>query len=254
MCIFSCGSATASEFLRLCQTSLAKKELLISECKKNARPFHRTFYPSGRGEGVPEDFRVWFSLEQSGDHFGAGCVLWHGDEVRFIGLYFFVNPAAFRSGNSAELTFVDFQGNVGISQADGVRHTLLAIHEISDKLSNFETVGRNCDIGHFDRDLNLTVANAMNNKKLFFKVTGDQPAQIQSCVDDEIRYLPGRCGRNRTYRSFLNDTKSSVIYRSGVFIVTEEARLYVEEEFLASVCDQGLRSNHFANLVAQVCR
>jgi hypothetical protein len=54
--LFASGAAQSSEFLRLCHASMAKAEAFLAECRTNARPFKRDFYPGGRGDPVPEEF------------------------------------------------------------------------------------------------------------------------------------------------------------------------------------------------------
>jgi hypothetical protein len=112
--LFSCGVGHASEFMRLCQSSMARADELFAECRQKARPFKRDFYPGGRGAPVPEEHYVWFDPTESTPHFGFGCVLGPKDQVRFFGIYYFLRADQFRQANAATFTFVDFDGNAGL--------------------------------------------------------------------------------------------------------------------------------------------
>src|SRR5262245_41810186 len=99
--LFSCSAAQASEFMRLCEAAKAKADAFLAECKHNARQFKRDFYPSGAGTPVREEHAAWFDTSDYGEHFGLGCVLGPRQQVRFLGLYYFVKPANFADSNSA---------------------------------------------------------------------------------------------------------------------------------------------------------
>src|SRR5262245_30644823 len=99
--------AGASEFLRLCQASMAGADALALECKTKARPFKREFLPGGRGPGVMEEYFAWFDTTSVTSHFGFGCVLGPSDRVRFFGIYFALEPQNFRLANSAAFGFID---------------------------------------------------------------------------------------------------------------------------------------------------
>jgi hypothetical protein len=251
--LFLCGTANASEFLQLCQNFLPKTESLLSECKKNARPFKRNFYPGGSGSPVQENFRVWFDTENAGSHFGTGCVVLGEDHVRFLGLYFFLDSKAFRSGNSADFKFVDFQGNVGILLPNGSVRTMLAVHKLFPDKGDIVTDGQNCRIGKFDRASNLTVNKTRNNLWEFWKIGSDQPAEIIKCIDKEIRYTPSQCFK-RSYRSFLNAAISPVIYWETFIVITEEGRVYASEDLLERACKPGWRPNlEFVGVIKELC-
>ena len=93
-------SVHASEFFRVCDSSMAKAAQFAVDCKKNARSLRREFFPGGHGEPVPELHAAWFDAPDHESHFGFGCTLGSQGEIRFLGLYYAFKPANFRQANT----------------------------------------------------------------------------------------------------------------------------------------------------------
>src|SRR6266568_7098653 len=147
MLVAWCGVVQASDFLRVCQSSMPKAESFLADCRQNARPFKRYFYPGGRGAPVPEEHAAWFDLPDGDSHFAMGCVLGPKGRIDFVGLYFAFKPPNFRIANSTPFTFIDFQGNVGLRPSQGAPFTLLAVRQLrvagQDRIFTYP----DCEIG-----------------------------------------------------------------------------------------------------------
>jgi hypothetical protein len=249
------STATAeplSEFIRICQASLAKSEAFVSECTQNARPFRRTFFPIGGNEGVPEEHAAWFDASTGGAHFGLGCVLGPKKEVRFLGIYFFLKQENFRRANSLSMTFIDFQGNVGVQSVEGTPIVLLAVHRLTapGQAKNFRD--RNCDVGHFDEAANKTVLRYGHGYKLHRAAEGN-PSRIVTCHDREQRFEPSHC-LAKDFRAFLDNTASPIIYDEHSIKITERGRFFLEAGLYQHLCESNVRSPlEFVNFIKETC-
>jgi hypothetical protein len=261
LCLILCLTALsaraqqASKFLRLCHSSMAKAEALFAECKQKARPFTRIWLPGGHGPGEPEHHAAWFDTANAGSHFGFGCVLGPKDQVRFFGLYFFLKQTNFSAANTAPFNFIDFQGNTGLRSAEGTSFTLLAAHRLTPPVRARNVRDSNCEIGDFDATANTTIKKT---GPIFgiHKVDFSDPPLISFCSNREAKYDPNQCVRTRLrHRSFLNETISPVIYNDlPQIIITEQARLFVEEGIFNKICGSEFRSAlEPVNFIKEVC-
>ena len=248
--LFFSASVQASEFLRLCEASKAKAEAFLAECRSSARPFKRAFFPGGRGAPVEESHRAWFDTPNAAGHFGYGCVLGPNGEPRFLGLYFFLERSSFLLAYSADLAFIDLEGNVGLRRPGAPASVLLATHKLS--APGYDVAEGNCEIGRFDRASNETVERSGGGFRLH-RVSGDVPASIVTCLDSEIRYRKGSCS-TQTYSSFLADDVSPIIYGHLSIKITEAGRLYVDERILHRFCVEQVQPLlEFLNFVKELC-
>jgi hypothetical protein len=250
---FSAASAEpVSEFVRLCQASLTRSEAFVSQCNQSARPFRRTFLPSGRNKGTPEEHAVFFDTSDGESHFGLGCVLGPKKEMHFLGLYFALNSVSLKLANSLPITFVDFQGNVGLRSPDGATIVLLAVHQLTPPGRDRNSRHQNCDIGKFDAASNETIVPSGVGYKMF-RVAEERPVTITSCVDHEVRFEESHCLTQR-FRSFLNETESRIVYDAHVIKITEQSRLFVEIDILAKICASDARSLlEYVNFIKEAC-
>lgn len=246
------STAQASEFRRLCEQYLAKAESFVAECKKNARPFNRVFYPGGTGVPVPEHHAAWFDVEGGSSHFGFGCTLGPKREVNYIGMYFFMERDRFLIANSAAFKFIDFNGNVGLQLQTGESFVLLAIQKFTAPGKDRGAWDRNCEIGSFDPAANQTV----NKGRVVYtiqRIEGDNPADITNCADREVRILKPNCS-TRTFLSFLNRTISPIVYSINSIRITEEGRLYVRDEIWRLSCETDFRpALEYLEFIKETC-
>jgi len=242
-----------SEFGRVCRVSMESAEAFLSACKENARPFKRNFYPGGQNPPVLEQHAAWFDVAHGGSHFGFGCVIGPRDQVRYLGLYFFINESNFSKANSAQITFVDFNGNVGLRTPEGANFTLLAIRRFTLPGHQATIRDRTCELGSFDPESNETIEKPRNGFYNIIKVSETNPATITHCVDREIRYEKSRCS-TREFASFLDSTKSAITYNETLIKITERARLYVATELLSKACIGNFRPMlEVMNFAKEVC-
>jgi hypothetical protein len=247
----SCAQAT--EFLRLCQASLAKAEAFLAECRANARPFKRDFFPGGHGPPVPEEHSAWFDTANGDSHFGLGCALGPKDEIRFIGMYFALKPSNFRVANAARFTFIDFSGNVGMRSTEGERFTLLAVHKFTPPGHERGAWDRNCEIGHFDPLSNQTVERRGAWFTLYM-VTADDLPTITKCVVRDLSHYEKKDCFTLKYRSLLNNTQSAIIYDASAIKITEEARLFVTNELFEKLCgSDAFAALEYINFIKELC-
>lgn len=245
-------SVSASEFLRLCRASVGKAESFLAECRLNARPFKRSFVRGSGGSTSLDEYAAWFDITNIDSNFGLGCILGPQNEVRFLGLYFVLKSQNFHRANLAPFSFIDLQGNVGLQSPNGTTFTLLAVHKLLPSISGHTSETRECDIGSFDRDLAQTIRKRGDWFELY-KLESDNPTTITRCIDREVKYEKNQCF-SQTYKSFLNETNSPVIYSSHSIVITEEGRLYIENNIMKMICEDKLRSPlEFVNFVNEVC-
>jgi hypothetical protein len=252
--LISCSAAQASKFMRLCEATKAKAAAFLSECKQNARPLKRDFYPGTTNTPVREEHAAWFDTTDYGEHFGLGCVLGPNQQVRFLGLYYFVKPANFANSNLTRLRFIDFTGNVGLRSSDGRSITLLAAHKFTPPGQRGNFTERNCDIGKYNETLDQTVYQ--NGEWLeFYRIKTDQGvAAITHCLDREIRFLKTQC-TTRKYEKFFASIKSPIISGRSSIILSEDGSIAIETGIFAKVCTQGFRSAiEYVNVISELCK
>ena len=243
----------ATEFAKVCQAGLERKEALVAECRKNARSFNRNFFPGGRSPPVAESFAIWFDGSRQQSRFALGCALLRGD-VNFLGVYFTPDPSSFLFANAAEIAFVDFQGNVGLKSPDGRSVTLLAIHKLTPPLREEKFPEKNCRIGSFDNSANLTT-EIFGTRKKTYKVQDGDPALIETC-SFAVGATPekSQCV-TRPFKSAFGDLNSAIIYGESAFTIAELGRVYVHADLWIKTCEQNFRSaiEVVASFVKELC-
>lgn len=248
--LLSIDAGRTNEFLRMCNASMAKAEAFVAECKSKARPFSRNFYPGGHGVPVKEFHSAWFEAADQDAHFGFGCVLGPKQEVRFLGMYFAVNPASFRAANKASFAFIDFDGNVGLEPAN----ILLAIHRLTPPGEKPGSRDKNCEIGQFDSATNQTATAAGNGFFRIERIEDTDPLKLVRCLDRKIEIRETGCN-NSEIKSFLNDTKSPIIYSEPLTWITVEGRLFIEAKIFNKICLEGQRpAMERLNFIREVCK
>jgi hypothetical protein len=128
--LVSCHAAIAAEaeFYSQCHKLFPVADDFAHECLQRARPFSRTFYPSGGSRGEVEAFSTYFKTLDAPSHFVLGCVLDFKHKISFAGLYYSAQPLDMARFNEYPIAFIDFDGNVGL-KIDGAQHTLIAVRQ-----------------------------------------------------------------------------------------------------------------------------
>jgi hypothetical protein len=247
-----CTVARASEFVGLCRSSMERTPALLAECREHSRAFTRSFSPSGRGAPVAEEHHVWFETTRASSHFGFGCVLGPKGEVRFFGLYYFLNKDQFQQANVAPLAFVDFSGNVGLRDADGSRFTLLAVHRVTEPAREPSWRDGNCEIGYLESNLTIQKKSKSNSYESF-RVEPGPPMILTYCLDQEIRPKSSQCSKQEVV-SFVNQTTSRIVYHLGAIAISEEGRMFAANKLVQNVCRKGASPLlEYVSIVREAC-
>jgi hypothetical protein len=120
-------------FTKQCPKLLAIADDFAHECLKRARSFSRDFYPESFSGGFldapeKEEHAAYFRAVDTGSHFGLGCTLNQDHKINFLGVYYAAKSSSFTKANTAPLSYIDFQGNVGL-QVDGKVVNLMALRQ-----------------------------------------------------------------------------------------------------------------------------
>ena len=104
-------------------------------------------------------------------------------------------------------------------------------------------------------ELSLTIENLINGKFSVRQVGDDIPTTISHCSQSDLLAAPkpNQCFTEK-YASFLNETKSAIIYDKTSLKITEEGRLYVKASLLPRFCRDDFRpALEFMNFVRELC-
>lgn len=140
------GTAAESSFYSQCHKLLPIADDFARECQERARPFSRTFYPSGGSRGEVESYSTYFKPLDAPSNFILGCVLNFKHKIGFIGLYYSAQPLDMARFDDYPIAFIDPDDNVGL-QIDGARRTLPAVRQFVTDVIPPRLVGRpvNCE-------------------------------------------------------------------------------------------------------------
>jgi len=138
--------ADEGAFYEQCQKFLPIADQFASECLQRARPFGRTFYPSGGSRGERERFSAYFKPLDAPSRFVLGCVLNFKHELSFVGIYYSHKPIDMKDFDRYPIDFVDFDGNVGVD-IDGRQLSLIAARQFATSTvpEHLHGISRNCD-------------------------------------------------------------------------------------------------------------
>ena len=120
--------ADEGAFYEQCQKFLPIADQFASDCLHRARPFERTFYPSGGSRGVPESFSAYFKPLAARSRFVLGCVLNFKHNLSFVGMYYSHRLMDMKDFDQHPIDFIDFDANVGLD-VDGRQLTLIAVRQ-----------------------------------------------------------------------------------------------------------------------------
>jgi hypothetical protein len=104
----ACAAEADTSFEAQCPLLLAQADSFAHACLLNAQPFQRDF------NGVPEYHSAYLGPAAPGSHFGLGCTLDSNHQIAFLGVYYTLNPVNFKLANTAPVSAVDFDGNIGV--------------------------------------------------------------------------------------------------------------------------------------------
>lgn len=243
----SANGAYADAFIPECPEMLREANSFAQACLSNAREFSRVFYPGGHGPGEREIYSAYFKEGPAGSHFALGCALNGYRKIIFLGIYYSTNGENFAQANSAQIRFIDAQGDVGLT-IDGASITLLAVRQFGGQnipLRYQPPTPKNCESALLS-DGRLVDANGE------FRVEGDstspRPA-LEVCYGDSCHdYL---------YTQFFDSQNSQIIFHRDALwlLIGSRGNIIVEDQFLTNSCGKWYRNlASTENIVTELCR
>jgi hypothetical protein len=182
-----CRVATAeSSFYAQCHKLLPIADDFAHECQQRARPFSRTFYPSGGSRGEVESYSTFFKALDAPSHFVLGCVLDFKHRISFAGLYYSALALDMAHFDDYQIAFIDPDDNVGF-QIDGVQRSLVAVRQFVTDVIPAKLTGRpkNCEDPHIEAIDGSSAAALVHLRRI------DQ-GRMEYCIGDycrTVRYL-----------------------------------------------------------------
>jgi hypothetical protein len=255
LALFLAGPLAASEFVEYCREKLGKAEALLGECRQHARPSVREFLPGGRGPAVKEEHRVWLAPSEARGSLGLGCVLDEQGNARFFGIYFSLDPQSHVLVADSNITFADFDGNVGFQTKEGKRFVLLAMHGFGSPGGRVRTKTGNCVMPPFDRETNSTL---LDNERTSLTITSpydDGIVTVRLCSGVDRGLDEKKCD-TRQYYSISNKEMSEVIYFAPLrdTIITRNIGIFIRRSTFDSLCNSARHSPvEYAEFLKEAC-
>jgi hypothetical protein len=135
------ANAAGVDFYSQCPIMLARADGFAQTCRANAKPWGREF------NGQPEMHVADLGTPAPGSHFALGCTLNAQQEIAFLGVYYTIHPDNFGRFQSSPLTYVDYNGDIGIL-VNGELVNFIAVRPLmpgSISLPRFSNGIKNCD-------------------------------------------------------------------------------------------------------------
>jgi hypothetical protein len=224
--LVSCHVAIAAEaeFYSQCHKLFPVADDFAHECLQRARPFSRTFYPSGGNRGEAESFSTYFKALDAPSHFVLGCVLDFKHKISFAGLYYSAQPLDMARFNEYPIAFIDFDGNVGL-KIDGAQHTLIAARQFVTDVIPPRLRGRpqNCE------DPRIETMNGSNATALH---------RFRKIDENHMEYCYGNAPcKIQRYSTFGGVHEVQVIYENhDLYLIDGNGVLMLREDYFKNIC------------------
>jgi hypothetical protein len=249
-----------TSFTEQCPALFAEADNFAKECLGRARKSVRDFYPASPLAGAysgpdREVHGAYFRPAAPGSHFALGCTLNRKHEINFLGVYYSTNGDNFKIANTAPISFVDFQGNVGLSVGKD-RVTLLAVRQFGTDLVPLRypdgmTV-KNCEPS-------ILPDGAVNNMSVSLRVReyqdGDK-TNVNTCIGVTEEDL---C-HTHEYISFFKSNRPNIIGSEmpEFWLIGDGGDFLVEKKIQESSCrnkEKTLASGspHILNILTELC-
>jgi hypothetical protein len=241
-------SSSEPGFFNICRQYLPMADKFAAQCLAHAREQTRYF------NGAPEKHSAYFSEQPIYSHFGLGCVLGATGQIGFMGLYYSTHPESFVSANTAEVRFIDFDGNVGLV-ANGEPVMLLAIRRFVTDLvpPPFpHNDAKNCE---GEENAPEDVITQPQGTFTFSKTLNGNSVAIRSCSIEGSGHPP-LC-ETSMYRSFLGDGSSRIIFNEGVYfdLIQADGGLLIKKDFYEESCHKYYAGRmSMPNIAQELCR
>jgi len=190
------AEAADLSFTGQCPLLLAQADSFAEACLGDAAEY-KTYF-----NWDPEVHYAYIGPAAPGSHFGLGCTLNNRHQIAFLGVYYTLDPSAFKAARNASPAYVDFQGNMGFL----INNEPVNFFAVRPFLGHFpvqEYYRRNLDNCGELQELGKETPNAdgsnfyahenLENGKLFiracFSADGCEPdLQFISLIKDEPSY------------------------------------------------------------------
>jgi hypothetical protein len=241
--VFSVHLAIAGEsaFNLQCHKLLPAADEFARECVQRARPFSRTFYPSGGNTGEVETYSVHFQKLDAPSNFLLGCVLDFKRKINFAGLFYSPKPLDMSAFGEYRVVFIDPNDNVGL-EIGGTQNTLIAVRQfVTDVVPpRFKGRPKNCEEGYIET---IDGANATTFER-FRKID-----------ESQIEYCSGDYCKVKLYSTFLGMHKVPGIYAEhDLFLIDGNGVLIIKTDYYEKVCATKKHDSAGAyNIIFEMC-
>jgi len=235
--------AAETEFYSQCRKLFPIADEFARECQEHARPFSRTFYPSGGSRGEVESYSIYFRPLNTPSHFVLGCVLNFKHKLDFVGLYYTARPLDMSQFNSYGIVFVDPNDNGGLI-IDGVQNTFIAVRQFVTNIipARVELWPRNCDDAGLE-----TLGNVVATTKL--------SERFRKIDDNNEEYCMGTYCVTNSYSVFVSKHIAPIIYgEHDLFMIDGNGSILIEAPYYKDVC-AGWKGNAAMsyNIIYEMC-
>ncbi|ACB94727.1 hypothetical protein [Beijerinckia indica] len=235
--------AAETEFYSQCHKLLPIADEFARECQEQARPFSRTFHPSGGPRGEVESYSIHFKPLNTPSHFVLGCVLNFKHKLDFVGLYYTARPLDMSQFNSYGIVFVDPDDNGGLI-IDGIQNTFIAVRQFVTNIIPARLEGRpqNCDDAGLEA-IGDAVATTRQSER-FRKVddNNEEYCMVDYCVTN-------------TYNAFISKHTAPIIYgEHHLFMIDGNGSILIDASHYKKVC-AGWKGNAAMsyNIIYEMC-
>lgn len=224
------ANAAGVDFYSQCPIMLARADGFAQTCRANAKPWGREF------NGQPEMHVADLGTPAPGSHFALGCTLNAQQEIAFLGIYYTIHPDNFGRFQSSPLTYVDYNGDIGIL-VNGELVNFIAVRPLmpgSISLPRFSNGIKNCDplpaptssvtdfrgnVGHFPSPIDK-IPDVYGTFGSLVKEWNDGPRVM-------IRYCmwPGACNPDSEYIPLFGRDWSPLL---STLATPDEPELFIE--------------------------
>jgi hypothetical protein len=219
---YAAAAAAEPEFYSQCHKFLPRADDFAKQCEARAKPFSRTFYPSG-GRGELESYSAYFDALEAPSHFVLGCVLNFKHQISFVGLYYAAQPLDMAHFSQYPIRFIDPNDDVGL-QIDGAQHTLIAVRQFQTEAIPPRLKGAvaNCE------DAGLETINGVNATAIIgihFRKLTDRETVV--CFGDSCHVRP--------FAVFFGPHDTPIIYAlRNLILIDGNGTLLIEQKFYDS--------------------
>jgi hypothetical protein len=233
-------AAAEVSFYAQCNKLLPIADDFARECQQRARPFSRTFYPSGGSRGEVESYSTYFKALDAPSHFVLGCVLDFKHKISFGGLYYSALALDMAHFDDYQIAFIDPGDNVGF-QIDGIQRTLVAVRQFVTDVIPARLTGRpkNCKDPHIEAIDGSSTAALVHLREI------DQ---------DEMEYCNGDYCQTARYLTFGGVHESPIIYTfHDLFLIDGNGALMLKEDYFKGTCTWKGNDSSAYNIIHEMC-